>query len=88
MRKCLRQRKKKIRTRRNKTMTTTPVINEHALIEWRLNSLFPSDITLGVHYKYKEEREREREREREKENTIKKKESCQMSSQELICRGS
>jgi hypothetical protein len=44
-------------------MTTTPVINEHTLIEWRLNSLFPSDVTLGVHYEYKE-RERERERER------------------------
>jgi hypothetical protein len=44
-------------------MTTTPVINEHTLIEWRLNSLFPSDVTLGVHYEYKE-RKRERERER------------------------
>jgi hypothetical protein len=61
------------------TMTTTPVINEHALIEWRLNSLVPSDDTLGVHYKYEEERETEREN---------VKETCQMSSQELICRGS
>jgi hypothetical protein len=63
-------------------MTTTPVINEHTLIEWRLNSLFPSDVTLGVHYEYKE-RERERER-----DTYNEKETCQMSSQELICRGS
>ncbi len=51
----------KVFEREETTMTTTPVINEHTLIEWRLNSLFPSDVTLGVHYEYKE-RKRERER--------------------------
>jgi hypothetical protein len=62
MRKMSIPKKKKVFEREETTMATTPVINEHALIEWRLNSLFPSDVTLGVHYEYKEERERERER--------------------------
>lgn len=66
MHKCIRLRRKKkeeveekLFEREETTMMTTPVINEHALIEWRLNSLFPSDVTLGVHYEYKEERVRE-----------------------------
>ena len=51
MRKRMAVKEENLFERKETKMTTTPVINEHALIEWRLNSLVPCEFPLGVHYR-------------------------------------